>query len=455
MLLNFVFFSTFVLMKKVILIVLFFPIIGFTQELVWSPYTTISSNTDGYGRPRIVLTADNHPLIIFRKDSSPKVLRASKWNGNNFSLPYDILQPGILPSSWDGPEVAAKGDTVYVVFTSSATSQSSIMLIKSFDGGLTFSDTIRVSENNPSYKFRMGNIAIKEDGNPVVSYMQYLLNWMNPKQLVNSSFTFGDHFVGATEGSQLAPGEPCDCCKSSLICSGDDVFLLFRNNHNNIRNSYIAKSVDNGISFTSTVDMDDFDWMLNACPETTPKGVVLGDSLAVVKRSGATGNNKIVCSNINKNDLNYSYNKNIDAISGSIQDCPELAANKDTIVVVWQDNRTGFLNCYMSLSLNGTINLDGSTSFTDSSVLGQKKYPDVEYADGNVHLVYLDYSQYKIVYVNAFIDVSNKICDINKSSSKSIVRKIDLLGREVNAKKSQPILYFYDDGTVEKRIVIE
>ena len=35
------------------------------------------------------------------------------------------------------------------------------MLIRSFDGGNTFSDTIRVSENNPSHKFRMGNIKIE------------------------------------------------------------------------------------------------------------------------------------------------------------------------------------------------------------------------------------------------------------------------------------------------------
>ena len=61
--------------------------IGFGQQLVWSSHTTISSNLDGYGRPRIVLTENKSPLIIWRKDSSPKVLRASKWNGSTFSWP--------------------------------------------------------------------------------------------------------------------------------------------------------------------------------------------------------------------------------------------------------------------------------------------------------------------------------------------------------------------------------
>ena len=135
----------------IILLLSILSLIGHAQQLSWSSFTNISGNSDGYGRPRIVLTSNNDPLIIWRKDSSPKVLRASKWNGNNFSAPYDILSSGILPSSWEGPEVASKGDTVYVVFTSTVTSQSSIMLIKSFDGGLTFSDTIRVSENNPNH----------------------------------------------------------------------------------------------------------------------------------------------------------------------------------------------------------------------------------------------------------------------------------------------------------------
>lgn len=426
---------------------------AYAQQLSWSSFTTISSNADGYGRPRIALTSNNDPLIIWRKDSSPKVLRASKWDGNNFSAPYDILQPGILPSSWDGPELAVKGDTVYVVFTSNATSQSSIMLIKSFDGGLTFSDTIRVSENNPAHKFRMGNVVVKEDGNPVVSYMQYLLNWMEPKQMVNSSMTFGGSFIGATEGSALAPGEPCDCCKSSLISSGNNLFLLFRNNDNNERNSYVAKSIDGGVSFIATADMDDYDWILNACPATTPRGIVLGDSLVIVKRSGATGNNEIVCSSIDMGGLTYSYNNNIDLINGALQDYPEIAGNKDTVVAVWQDDRTGLQNCYVSVSTNGAVYLKGSIPFTDSSTIGHKHHPDVAHVNGDMHLVYLDYSQHKIVYTKASFNLINKMIDLPFQSNKTI-KSIDVLGRDVKEKSRTPLFYLHEDGTVKKRIIV-
>jgi len=442
-------------MKKLLLILLCLPMIGFGQQLIWDSYTTISNISDGYGRPRIVLTEDKSPLIIWRKDSSPKVLRASKWNGSFFSPPYDILETGILPSSWDGPEIAAKGDTVYVVFTSLATTQSSIMLIKSFDGGLTFSDTIRVSENNPTHKFRMANIAIKKDGNPVVSYMQYLLNWMEPKQMVNTSVSLGDTFIGASEGSLLAPGEPCDCCKSSLVCSSDNVYLLFRNNDNNARNSYISKSIDGGLSFVLTADMDDYSWMLNTCPSTTPRGVVVGDSLCVIKRSGASGNNEVVYSNVNASNLYYSYNRNVDFVAGSLQDYPEISSNGDTIVVVWQDNRTGLQNCYMSYSFEGTSNLSGSISFTDSSHVGTKLDPDVVYSNRTIYLVYLDYNQHSIIYTKAYYHGTNNVNEFNHIDSKTNIKTTDILGREAKSTKNEVLFYIYDDGTVEKRIVIE
>jgi hypothetical protein len=40
-------------------------------------------------------------------------------------------------------------------------------------------------------------------------------------------------------------------------------------------------------------------------------------------------------------------------------------------------------------------------------------------------------------------------------NSKKVIKVTDLLGREAKGSKNEPLLYLYDDGTVEKRIVIE
>ena len=41
------------------------------------------------------------------------------------------------------------------------------------------------------------------------------------------------------------------------------------------------------------------------------------------------------------------------------------------------------------------------------------------------------------------------------NSDKYLLKKIDILGREVDGDKNMPIFYIYDDGTVEKKIIIE
>ena len=40
-------------------------------------------------------------------------------------------------------------------------------------------------------------------------------------------------------------------------------------------------------------------------------------------------------------------------------------------------------------------------------------------------------------------------------NNKQLIKIVDLLGRESKDLKSQPFFYIYDDGTVEKKIIIE
>ena len=118
----------------------------------------------------------------------------ARWNGVDFDSAYDITNIGVNPSSQDGPEIAVKGDTVYIVFSSSATNYSSIMMIRSFDGGISFSDTIRVSENSPTGFVEWEISQLIKYGHPVVSYMKYSLNFSNPQQMVRISNDYGSTF---------------------------------------------------------------------------------------------------------------------------------------------------------------------------------------------------------------------------------------------------------------------
>jgi hypothetical protein len=47
------------------------------------------------------------------------------------------------------------------------------------------------------------------------------------------------------------------------------------------------------------------------------------------------------------------------------------------------------------------------------------------------------------------------ITDINISGNRKIISIVDVLGRASKGTKNESLFYIYDDGTVEKRIVIE
>ena len=51
--------------------------------------------------------------------------------------------------------------------------------------------------------------------------------------------------------------------------------------------------------------------------------------------------------------------------------------------------------------------------------------------------------------------VVTEIIDFTTSTDSKLLKVTDLLGRETKGKKNEVLFYIYDDGTVEKRIVIE
>ena len=445
-------------MKK-ILILLLFPLFSLSQALEPNnTYIISSGSNEGYDRPRVVITANNSPFIIWSKATNPKSIKAKRWNGSDFGSVLDIVSADLMQTGFIGPEIAAKGDTVYLIFESLIHNNHVIYLKRSFDGGLTFSDTIRVSDNSHSNKFAMPNIAVREDGNPIISYMESTTSWTDWKQMVKSSADFGQTFSNAFDVSALAPGEPCDCCQSTMVTQGnDDVFLLFRNDESNIRNTYIAKSTDGGVTFTTTQDLDDVNWILNACPTSSPVGAVYNDSVMVIRRNGGTGVNELYKSNVQTSDLQKSYYTQVNEIGFAYQDKAEIAVSSDGFfVTVWEDNRNGVKECFYNIQLsNGKSEFNGVIS--DTSVFGHKTEPDIAeggpYSSGNFSIVYTASTQQEVHFVFSALMLINSI-DEAGSLNKKLIKSVDLLGREVVPKSNKPFINIYDDGSVKRQLII-
>tara|TARA_B110000858_G_scaffold195616_1_gene252435 strand:- start:1028 stop:2383 length:1356 start_codon:yes stop_codon:yes gene_type:complete len=441
---------------KPFLFCLLLPIFSYAQFLSPStPYILSSGSAEGYERPRVVITANNSPFVIWSKPSTPKAIKARKWNGTDFDSAFNLVSADLMPTGFIGPEIAAKGDTVYLIFESLLHSNHIIYLKRSFDGGFTFSDTIRVSGNSNTNYFFMPNVAVKEDGNPVISYM--LSDSTGYKQIVRVSSNFGNTFSSEADASALAPGEPCDCCQSTLVTNGDNVYLLFRNDDNNVRNSYIAQSTDEGLTFTATQDLDDINWVLNSCPTSSPVGAVLGDSIMVVRRNGGSGVNELYKSNVNKDDLQKSYFTQLESAGSPFQDKVEIATDLNNFISVWEENRNGNKECFYSV-----IGSDGKSLYngiiSDTATFGHKMEPDITYGgpySGNFSVVYTASTQHEVHFVYGPLMYVSAIDEASDLNDKKLLKIVNLLGKNVIPESNKPFVNIYNDGTVERKIVLE
>ena len=445
-------------MKNIILF-LFFPFLTFGQQLqLNNPIIISSGSAEGYDRPRVVITANESPFVIWSKATTPKAIRGRKWNGTAFGNAVDLVNADLMPTGFIGPEVAAKGDTLYLIFESLLHNNHVIYLKRSVDGGLTFSDTIRVSDNSNTHKFAMPNIGIREDGNPVISYMESTTSWLDWKQMVKTSFDFGTTFSAAVDVSALAPGEPCDCCQSTLVTKGNDVYLLFRNNDNNVRNTYIAKSSDNGVTFTSAQDLDDVNWVLNSCPTSSPVGAVLGDSMMVIRRNGGSGINELYKSNVNTNNLQKDYFTQVQQTGSSLQDQPKIATDLNYFVSVWEENRNGNKECFYNVQASDGESLHNSV-LSDTITFGHKLEPDIAYGGPNAadvfSIVYTASTAHEVHFLYSPLMLVTAINELEGVVNKQLLKSVDLLGRKVIPESNKPYINIYKDGSVDRKIVVE
>ncbi len=117
---------------------------------------------------------------------------------------------------------------------------------------------------------------------------------------------------------------------------------------------------------------------------------------------------------------------------------------------------------------NGALQLapDGKIYFSPflSSYLHTIDNPNIlgagcNYSDSTIYLAgRLSKLGLPTFFSSIFSEPTPLSIDINNfldSKNRKLIRIVDVLGREANPKSNMPLFYIYDNGTVEKRIIIE
>jgi hypothetical protein len=359
-------------------------------QVTWNMTMDVALPSYGNAHPRIVTNGAGDPLVLWNNAMNAMY---SRWNGSSFTTPV-ALNPAPMPvagASWMGPDIAAKGDTVYVVFKimPEADTSSHIFLMRSFDGGSTFSTPIQVDQIGDSIS-RFPAVTVDDSGDPIVAFMKFDNAFLNSRWAVTRSGDFGSTFspdikVSGFNGSTAV----CDCCPGGLASSGNNLMMLYRDNNNNIRDMWAGVSTDNGNSFSSGMPVDQNSWQVFSCSASGPDAVIAGDSIYTVYMSGANGSTRVYFSISSIVNLSGAIGNEI---TGSfpglgVQNYPRIANDGSAMGIVWKQSVSGNEQAAMMFTN------DHSTGFPlsyDTVDLGDVTNVDIAMSNGNIFVVWED-----------------------------------------------------------------
>lgn len=377
---------------------------SFAQHTVsWGPEIPVADGTT-YGniRPRIALTNENIPVVVFGKSGNGD-LHVARWNGAAFGTPVNILPAGTgtYIATWTGPDIAAHGDTVIAVFKALPFDLGKAYAVRSVDGGATFSDTIRIDDHNTGRVF-MPALEMDENGNPSVNYMIFDGNSSDPRWSVSRSLDGGLTYGPGEEVSTVLFGEACDCCPAEIAVDGDRQVLLFRNNMSNVRDIHGVLSEDGGSTFDISGNLEYLGWNVTFCPSTGPHGFISGDSLFTVSASKSSGSYRVYIGSAGINGsvtANQQFSPVPPTNVNGAQNYPRISAANDTIVLVWEEKETSNPDIFCAVVTDG--NISGFSAYkarVNVSTGSVQTNPDVIYRDGFAHIVYQDNASGDVIY---------------------------------------------------------
>lgn len=385
------------LSKKTILFLLLMisGLFMFAQSgISWSSSSSIAANSFNNKRPRIVMDASGNPLVLWG-NSNTNNLMFSRWNGSSFTTPVQ-LNPATMPvftAYWAGPDIASKGDTVYVTFKQTNEDTSKVYVVHSFNGGVSFSAPVRVEYIADSLS-RFPTLATDENGNPIVAFMKFNSTFGDSRWVVSRSADYGSTFTTDVKASGYSGGlaEVCDCCPGAIVASSNKVAMLYRDNLSNIRDIWTGISTDNGASFPTGINVDQHNWMLSSCPASGPDAVIIDDSLYSVYMSGTGGKNLIYS---NKSSLSALASSTGAAITGNFsgllqQNFPRIANYTTAVAKVWKQATTG--SSQVALVFTANIHAGFPVGY-DTVAIGTAAAvttTDVAVSNGVVHVVWQD-----------------------------------------------------------------
>lgn len=378
--------------------------------IVWDNPKTISSNSGGYQHPRIALNGKGKPVVIFGTADKEQAYVTYDM-GSMFSSPIPVATSGrkMFAASWAGPDIAAKGDTVYLIYKQApeVDANNHIWLRKSTDGGATFSSEIQVDQIGDSVS-RFPTLTTDAKGNPIVAFMKFDPSFGDARWVVSRSTDLGASFTSDVLASKFSGGNVCDCCPGGITSNGSTVVMMYRDAINNLRDSWNAVSTDSAKSFSVGFNADNHNWNLNACPSTGPDGFIYNDSIYSIFMNGSSGKGTIYWNKTALDGQNAGQSLPIleDMTGVTLQNYPRFDARGSRAAAVWKQAKAN----KFEIMLGFTENLNAGNLWEPFIVASESEdfliNADVAVGFGEIHVVWEDNYTNSIKYRRGTVAVT-------------------------------------------------
>tara|TARA_B100001113_G_scaffold306877_1_gene268263 strand:- start:1557 stop:2933 length:1377 start_codon:yes stop_codon:yes gene_type:complete len=339
-------------------------------------------------------------------------------NGENFSEAVQInhTNNNVISYGQSGPKIEIYNDKIFITYIDDRTGDWSVYMNVSYDNGNSWEQEILISDT-PHYNGYQ-DFEIDTNGNLHLIYYNYSAS----HHVQDVRYRFASNNDGNWSFNESNPVgivndqmEPCDCCQPDLeIDENGSVFIAYRNNMQNIRETYLSIKRFNQDTFSELHQVSNFQDYIPFCPSSGPTIDIEGNQIAVAYT--IYDNEKVYVAKSDTNEINFS-NYGVASNEDGKQNYPFIDLS-DNILVTWSNFinvNSGNWDIYFGVrdfQTNEIINVQKITD--DPGNFNQQDSFMCKY-ENDVYIFWSDQrnGNYEIYYTKG-IGQSNILGDINQ-----------------------------------------
>jgi len=306
---------------------------------IFSENIRVTESSDNQKFPEIVVDNNIIHLTWVSVSGNNKNIMYSKSenHGESFSDPLQINYMNnniVVYDGQSGPKIDIFDNRVFITYTDDRDGVTSVYLNVSNDYGETWQEEILISDT--PYLNAYQDFEVDNQGNVHLVYYNYAANYhledVRYRFAPINSFGFNASIPLGIVTDQM---EPCDCCQPDLeIDDNGDVYVAYRNNEQNIRDTYIAVKRYGDDTFSEYFQASYLQDFIGFCPSSGPSLDINDNEISIAYTSYNDEN--VYASISNLENMDFSNYINVNPSANSFQNYPYVLLN-NALHTVWVD----------------------------------------------------------------------------------------------------------------------